>query len=234
MRKLWSDAGTNFVGAEKLLEKALITAKERGEQNPLPIEWQRVPPHAPHRAGVWERLVKSAKRILAALLGKQDVSLDVFRTVLHQAEYILNHRPITQVSSDPRDMEALTPAHFIHPGIQPNLPNQCEPLGHIGVEDMRFAHNRAIALIGGFWKRWLSDYLSQLKGRKKWQQREKELQVGQLTLLMDDTKARKDWKLARVEATSGSDGLVRTVQVRTANGKLFERAVTQVIPLELD
>ena len=234
VRKLWSDAGTNFVGAEKLLEKALITAKERGEQNPLPIEWQRVPPHAPHRAGVWERLVKSAKRILAALLGKQDVSLDVFRTVLHQAEYILNHRPITQVSSDPRDMEALTPAHFIHPGIQPNLPNQCEPLGHIGVEDMRFAHNRAIALIGGFWKRWLSDYLSQLKGRKKWQQMEKELQVGQLTLLMDDTKARKDWKLARVEATSGSDGLVRTVQVRTANGKLFERAVTQVIPLELD
>ena len=51
---------------------------------------------------------------------------------------------------------------------------------------------------------------------------------------MDDTKARKDWKLARVEATSGSGGLVRTVQVRTASGKLFERAVTQVIPLELD
>ena len=60
------------------------------------------------------------------------------------------------------------------------------------------------------------------------------MQVGQLTLLMEDTKARKDWKLARVEATSGSGGLVRTVQVRTANGKLFERAVTQVIPLELD
>ena len=51
---------------------------------------------------------------------------------------------------------------------------------------------------------------------------------------MDDTKARKDWRLGRVTATEGSDGLVRTVQVRLANGKVFERAVTQVIPLELD
>merc|ERR1712035_176076 len=66
VRRLWSDAGTNFVGAAKLLEEALSPERERErEEMNLPIEWQRIPPHASHRAGVWERLIQSIKRILA-------------------------------------------------------------------------------------------------------------------------------------------------------------------------
>ena len=235
VRRLWSDAGTNFTGAARLLEDALISGTEKGGENlDLPIEWQRVPPHASHRAGVWERLIQSAKKILAALLGKCDTTLDVFRTVLHQAEYILNHRPITQLTADQSGFEALTPAHFLHPGMETEVKSPADPLGPVDVGDLRFAHNKSLSLIQGFWRRWSNDFVSQLRNRCKWNRDQKDIKVGQLVLLVEEMKARKDWRLARVTAVSGSDGRVRTVQIRTASGREFERDVTKIVALELD
>ena len=223
------------MGAAKLLEEALSPEKERErEEMNLPIEWQRIPPHASHRAGVWERLIQSIKRILAALLGKSDVTLDVFRTVLYQAEYIMNHRPITQVSADQESFEALTPAHFLHTGTTHYPTNQAEPLGPVSVGDLRFAHNRSLALIGGLWKRWSEEFLSQLRNRSKWSESKADVKEGQLVLLIEETKARKDWRLARVTSVAGSDGRIRTVWLRTATGREFERDVTGIVALELD
>ena len=78
-------------------------------------------------------------------MGKGDTTLDVFRTVLCQAEYILNNRPITHVSADPNDFEALTPAHFMNAGYKVAIGKPDEPLGKGGAEDMRLAHARALA-----------------------------------------------------------------------------------------
>ena len=71
---LFSDNGTNFVGAEKELRRALYEwnnnflaeqLRQRG------IRWQFNPPSASHMGGVWERLIRSAKKTFNALLLQQ-------------------------------------------------------------------------------------------------------------------------------------------------------------------
>ena len=234
MRKIWSDCGTNFTAAEKMLEKAVEECGKQESAVGRPLEWARVAPRASHRAGVWERIIGLTKRILVSLVGKGDTTLDVFRTVLCQAEYILNHRPITHVSADPNDFEALTPAHFMNTGYKVAIGRPDEPLGTIEAEDMRLAHNRALAAINGFWKRWRNEYLATLKTRSKWEGAKKNVEVGQLVLLEDETRERKDWRLGRIITVDGNDGLVRTVGVKTANKKVFTRAVNQIVTLEMD
>ena len=235
VKEIHSDFGTNFVGAEKLLEAAVETAKrERGEELDLPIKWKRVVPRASHRAGLWERLIKSTKKILVVLLGKADVTLDVFRTVLAQAEYIMNHRPITHVASEAGETDPLTPAHFIHARVGIKLTRPCDPLGPVSAEDMRLVHNRSLALIHAFWKRWIDEYISQLRNRQKWLNAKENVKIDQLVMLTDETKARKDWRLARIVAVDGKDGLIRTVTVRTDNGRTYDRDVTKIVALEVD
>ncbi len=48
------------------------------------------------------------KKILTAVLQQQTLDDDSFHTVLCEAEAILNDRPITKLSDDPMDLEALT------------------------------------------------------------------------------------------------------------------------------
>jgi transposase InsO family protein len=78
-KKLFSDNGTNFVGTSRELKEALVgidsdkihdTLAERG------IEWCFIPPRAPHMGGAWERLVRSVKTSLKAVLRDQCVNED--------------------------------------------------------------------------------------------------------------------------------------------------------------
>ena len=58
-------------------------------------------------------LVRSVKRVLYDTLGNRRVTEEVLRTTLCLVEQSLNARPITAVSTNPLDLEALTPNHFI-------------------------------------------------------------------------------------------------------------------------
>ena len=70
-------------------------------------------PLDPHFGGVWERIIQTAKRTLLIILGSQQLKAETFQTIVTETEGILNSRPITYVSSDNNDEEALTPNHFI-------------------------------------------------------------------------------------------------------------------------
>ena len=87
------------------------------------IKWNFNPPAAPHFGGVWERLVRSCKKALYNVLGKQKLSEDKLRTVLCIVEQLINNRPITDVSSDVSDLEPLTPNHFLIGQVSVNWPN---------------------------------------------------------------------------------------------------------------
>ena len=73
-----SDNGTNFVGAEcELLELVEAHDSDRITQETSkyhPIEWKFNPPSAPHFGGVFEALIKSAKKAIKAILGDADVT----------------------------------------------------------------------------------------------------------------------------------------------------------------
>ena len=66
------------------------------------------PPSAPHFGGVWERLVKSPKKALKITLNGQLVYDETLLTLMAEIESLLNSRPLTHVSVDPQDLEAIT------------------------------------------------------------------------------------------------------------------------------
>ena len=62
---LWSDNGTNFIGAEKDLLSCILSWNQSLISSKLAnkgITWKFNPPAAPYHGGPWERLDRSVKR----------------------------------------------------------------------------------------------------------------------------------------------------------------------------
>ena len=104
--------GTNFVGVERELSEYVAARNKEGIEEHLiqrGIRWKFNPPAAPRFGGVWEWLVRSCKKAMYALLGNISVTEDILSTTMCIVEQTLNARPLTPVSSDVNDLEALTP-----------------------------------------------------------------------------------------------------------------------------
>ena len=117
---IWSDHGSNFVGAQgELMELAafLDEQQKKGEISDFcssqMIQWTYIPEWAPHFGGLWESAVKSTKTHLKRILGEAKLTFEEYSTVLCQVEACLNSRPLVPVDSDEDGMEALTPGHFL-------------------------------------------------------------------------------------------------------------------------
>ena len=82
-----------------------------------------------------------------------------------EVESLINGRPLTHVSTDYRDEEALTSNHFLLGRGNPNFPPDV-----IDDKDLcsrkRWKHAQVMAQ--HFWKRWLREYLPALTERRKW------------------------------------------------------------------
>lgn len=229
---IWSDNGTNFVGAEREIQDALKRLnKERitDELSQHGVQWHFNPPAAPHFGGVWERLVKSAKRALKAVAGNQRVTDETLLTFMAEAESLMNSRPLTHVSSDCNDLEAITPNHFLLGRANMNI-----PLDVVTDRDLcsrkRWKHAQVMA--NHFWERWLHEYLPSLTVRPKWRRESRDVVEGDLVLVMTDNLPRGRWPLARVtHVVRGDDGRVRSAEIKTKAG-VYVRPVTKLCMLE--
>ena len=235
MRRLFSDNGTNFVGAEKEMRVEISewNEKAREEMRMRGVEWTFNPPLAAHRGGAWERLIKSAKKHLAFLLQQDNIHVESLGTVLAQTEYVMNSRPITYVGEDAGGEAILSPMDFLCPGVRAAAGDEILPPSPPDENALRYTWRQSRALVDGFWKRWSRDYVAALQARPKWREVEKNLAVDDVVLLVDEQCRRGDWKTGRIVEV-GDDDIVRTVKVRTADGKLFSRDRTKVVRLELD
>ena len=78
----------------------------------------------------------------------------------------------------------------------------------------------------------LSEYLPTLQSRAKWLKPERNLQINDIVLIKEDNLPRFQWLLGRVlNVTMGSDGLVRSAEVKTNSGE-FLRPVHKLCLLE--
>ena len=235
---IYSDNGTNFQGASREIKDA-VNAWNADQINESlmskGIEWKWSPPNSPHFGGIWERIVRSAKRHLKFILEQDNLNIDVFETALSQVAAILNSRPLTYASSDINEMRVLSPSDFLYPyTITPSSTTILPPIP-AGGDHLRGTWREVRRLATIFQERWKEEYLKTLLPRTKWLKSNPNLYVGQLVLLMDEQEPRKDWRIARVdEILSADKNHVRRVRVTTADRKSFERHVTKLVALELD
>ncbi|KAF0745786.1 Uncharacterized protein FWK35_00034883, partial [Aphis craccivora] len=228
--EIWSDNATNFVGAQRELANYLQNIE--GCTVDEGITWHFIPPSAPHFGGLWESAVKSAKHHLTRVLKDAKLTLVELQTLLCQVEACLNSRPLTPISNDPNDLQALTPAHFLIGGPMLSYPEpDLSQEESNGLRRWRFVQ----FLMQDFWQRWHKEYLPQLQTRGKWTSGTSPLKLNDIVIVKEDNLPPARWKLARIISVHpGSDGRIRVVTVRLANGNEIKRPTVKLCRLPVE
>ncbi|XP_055903900.1 uncharacterized protein LOC129939783 [Eupeodes corollae] len=180
---------------------------------------------APNFGGIWEAAVKVAKGHLYRSLGNAKLSFEELSTALVEIEAIMNSRPITSISTDPNDFEALTPAHLLIGSSLKAIPELLTEVSDISyLERWR----RINAVKTHFWKRWSNEYVTELQGRGKWTTSSPNIAIGSLVIIHEDNLPPQKWLLGRVtKVIEGPDGRVRVADVKTQRGT-FRRPIRKL------
>ncbi|XP_063827477.1 uncharacterized protein LOC135076893 [Ostrinia nubilalis] len=233
---LWSDNGTNFVGAAKELKELFQKGKDNLAAEVAELlandgtTWHFIPPKMPTCGGLWEAGVQSAKRHLIRVNKDTKLTFEEMTTLLTQIEACLNSRPLCQI--DNTSETPLTPGHFL----------VGEPL--ISVPDLNYEHKNICLLsrwqmvqkmTQEFWRRWKTEYLNTLQQRYKWQVAISTPKVGDMVVIKDEDTPPTKWLLGRIKKVHpGADNLVRVVTVQCKGNHELKRPISKLIPLPVE
>ncbi|EFP02118.1 hypothetical protein CRE_20080 [Caenorhabditis remanei] len=210
------------------------------------IDFRYITPLAPWQGGIYERIVGIVKHQLRKEIGK---TLEVFFVLSHvitRVESMLNSRPLTPNPRDLDDLPALRPVDFLLPTVLIDLPTERDGLNH-GEEfdpsrNPSLTERRTLDHLAGLdevlerlWDIWSGAYLAYLKENTYPEKRTTTLQprVGQLVFIYTEKLARHNWPLGIIETLIYSKtGEIRSATVR-CKGKIYERPVNHLIPLEV-
>jgi len=231
--EIFCDNGTNLKGAEAELKNLLADVDDKKIQDEMTakqIKWHFNPPGAPHMGGAWERLIRSIKSTMRNILKEHLPTEEMLTTVMTESEALVNSRPLTFVSLDHEDDEALTPSHFLIGRSSPlTSPTKIENNELVTRRQWRAAQK----LVDHFWVRWVKEYLPSLTRRTKWFRSEPTLDVGTIVIVVDPALPRGCWPKGKItKVFPGRDGKVRVAEVKTGYGS-FRRPVTKLCPLDV-
>lgn len=234
--KLFSDNGSNFIGASNELNKLKQFFEKEDNYKEIKdfccsksIEWHFIPPRSPHFNGLSEAGVKAVKSNLKRIINTAPLNFEELTTLCAEVEACVNSRPLTPLSDDPHDNNALTAGHFL---IGSQLKSFPEP-NIVESKNLLKRWQLVQNMMRVFWDRWSKEYLNTLQQRVKWQQTKNNIKVNDLVLLRNDHLPPQSWMLGRImEIHPGRDGLVRVVSIKTIAG-IFKRAITQICKLPI-
>nr|XP_042907172.1 uncharacterized protein LOC107438580 [Parasteatoda tepidariorum] len=226
---VYSDNGTNLVGANNLLKKINWDAVVKNSAVNK-INWKFIPPSAPWWGGFWERLIGILKRILRKVLGRTSLNFEELNTVLCDCESIINGRPLTYVSEDISDLVPLTPSMFLQEVREVGLPD----LDLLDSKSLnkRFAYRQRLRQ--DLTKRFRSEYLGQLRQFDRKMRSSSPIKIGDVVLISSDNTKRLDWPLGKViEVFTSRDGNIRLVKLKTKKVVKFYDQHRGCFPLKL-
>ena len=129
------------------------------------IKWTFNPPAGSHHGGAWERCIRTVRKVMKALTKEQVLDDEGLNTLMCEVEAIVNGRPITKLSDDPRDLEPLTPNHLMLLRAGPAAPPGTFTK-YDNYSNRRWRQVQYLADV--FWRRWVREYLPSLQERQKW------------------------------------------------------------------
>jgi len=151
---------------------------------------------------------------------------------------VLNDCPLTHLSSVIGDPEPLKPSHLlcgrrIVPLPHPDLgDDELSDQDYHSADQLRNKIDRQGLLLQHFRSRW-KEYLTWLwEVHRTTGVTEQTVKIGEVVQIHDDLP-RNQWKLTVIEdLKKGDDGYIRSVTVRTANGRT-NRPIARLYPLEV-
>jgi hypothetical protein len=229
-----SDNGTNFVGADRELGervRSLDQDKIFGDAADKGITWRFNPPWGSHHGGLFEALIKSAKRALKTILGEAKVTDEELQTAIVEVERLMNSRSLTYCGNDPKDDSILTPNHSL-------IGQSGGQLAHRVVDETAFNPRHRLRYVqesvAQVWRRWNTEFLYLLQSRGKWFTEQEDLKVDYVVLVADSKNPRGRWPLGRVlDTLPCADGHVRSIKVLSGD-KVFIRPISKLCRLNLE
>ena len=190
-----SDNGTNFVAGNKEIRESINQWNHAQIDNCCKIkgiDWLFNPPNASHFGGIYEREIRTIRKVLNSLMhemhNKVSLSDEMLLTLMCEVENTLNCRPLTSVTSDPEDLEALTPNHILRLNFQISFPPGIFMPNDLYL-NKRWRQIQYMADL--FWSRWRREYLPLLTQRQKWFAKHRQHKCGDLVLVTDQKSSQK-------------------------------------------
>ena len=175
------------MGELKKLVSQLDRQKLESKTAELGVTWRFNPPGAPHFGGAHEVMVKAAKKATYAVVRDGDVFAG--------AESLLNSRPLSYQSSDPRGSVPLTPNHSLHG----QMGGQFAPESvDTSTFHPRQRWRKVQDIISQVWRRWLKECVPALNSRPKWTSENLDLKIYDVVLVIQPDSPRGRWPLGRV------------------------------------
>ncbi|XP_036340071.1 uncharacterized protein LOC118749380 [Rhagoletis pomonella] len=109
--RIRSDNATNFIGADKELQRQnsnFVNGKIADTLGTERIEWIFNCPLNPHVGGCWKRLVRSVKRSMGHALYNENLQEHSLYSLMREAENLVNSRPLTHIPLDTPTDEPIT------------------------------------------------------------------------------------------------------------------------------
>lgn len=222
-QQLFSDNAKGFTASPTELRKQF---------GPVAPKWTFIAPLSPWWGGWWERLIRSVKSSLKKTVGSNCLTRSELETTIQEIEACVNSRPLTFQSDELGEDGPLTPSHFLLGHGSGFV--QANPAGNPVDTGQQLGSRYEIrkSLLDKFWSVWTAEYI---RGLPPWKGASPRcnLREGSVVLLQDQRCPRLKWPLGVVaRLIPGRDGVVRTVEVKTATGT-FVRSVQRVHDLEL-
>ena len=246
-RIIYSDNAKSFISGGNILSEIFMSDLFKSKFEPYKIEFRLNPVYSPWYGATWERLIKTIKSCINKTIGKQKLTYFNFITLISDIQATMNNRPLTYSTNIDNSIDVVTPNHFINLNNTnntmiltsndefPDLDEEDDPQ-YDPYQKLMTSLDIRQKLINKYQRVFLQNYLLSLKRKipdgKDYSDLE-ELKPGRVLLLQND-KNKPHLKMVRIIShVPSSDGVLRSVRIKTSDGSQTEVAIANLIPLEL-